>query len=408
MAVDCNVASAQPQTVHFEMTGNKAPLMGSHRYGVCWDGGVAYRSGEFWPYRINIVGDITTTYNDAGELIATLTNIRMVPSGPDDNYHTTAPHRAPWFGSISTNVAAWRAIALALVVTRDGSPPAVPSAGDPVWHKCLGGWYAAGVTCGTACVTDAWGNRPGGTWYIWNDKNGNGTPFSKTQYQTGGRFVADQTWNLGKVYPGDGAMPRVWIIAYPQEAVTNYDPHCNIPFSTGAFVSGISIDVQMLSICPPEISQVHQKDRVCDNCVETTLEFEGNELGGLPGASLEVSFKYKGQPWDQAVTVSWNAFKDEPTFVEIGCLIPSREVEWRARYVVGGQYDAKSEYSYGTFETLFVPPTDMIVPDINPGECTQITQGKELPHFNKEIGYYDYDWADDIIQPEQEVLVWHN
>lgn len=281
MAVDCNVAAAQPQTVNFAMVDDKSPLIGSHRYGICWDGGVAYRSGEFWPYKFNITGSITTEYQ-GGDLIATLRNIRMIPSGPDDRFYSTAPHNAPWYGSISTNVAAWRAIALALVVTTDGNPPQVPNPNDPVWHKCLGGWYAAGVTCGNACVTDAWGNRPGGTWYIWNDVNGNGTPWSKQQYQSGARSVPDQTWNLGQVRYGNGAQPKVWIIAYPQQAVTNNDPHCNIPFSATAFVSGISIDVQMLQICPPEIIEVHQDDKVCDNCVDVTLEFEANELGGCP------------------------------------------------------------------------------------------------------------------------------
>lgn len=391
-SVDCAVASAQPQTVDFAMVNDKSPLIGKFHYGVCWDGGVPQRSGKFWPYRFNITGKITTQYNASGDLIATLTNIRMVPSGPDTNYYTTKPYTAPWYGSSSTNVAAWRAIALALVVTPDANPPQVPASSDPVWHKCLGGWYAAGVTCGTSCSEDAWGNRPGGTNYIWNDVNGNGTAWSRQQGQSGARSVPDQTWNLGKVRPGNGAQPRVWIIAYPQQAVTNNDPQCNLPFLATAFVSGISIDVQMLSICPPELQTVIQKTRVCDNCVDVTMQFEGNELGGLNEANLEVSYKYAGQSWDEAVTVQTWAYKDQITTIYLGCLIDSRDVEWRAKYTVGGQYDAESEYNYGTFTTLFIPPADMIVPDISEEECTTLTQGKELPEFDHLTNY----WREDL------------
>lgn len=93
-----------------------------------------------------------------------------------------------------------------------------------------------------------------------------------------------------------------------------------------------------------------------------------------------------------------DAIKDQNAFVYLDCLIPSKKVQWRARYTVSGQWEASSEFSYGEFETLFVPPTDMIVPDIKESECAALNQGKEIPHFDKEIGYYDWDWDKDLVK----------
>ena len=47
MAVDCSVASSLPQTVPFDMTGNRAPRIGSERTGICWDGN---EQSQHWGY----------------------------------------------------------------------------------------------------------------------------------------------------------------------------------------------------------------------------------------------------------------------------------------------------------------------------------------------------------------------
>lgn len=389
MAVDCNVASSLPQTVPFDMTGNRAPRIGSERTAICWDGNIPKPSGKIYPYKFNIIGNITTQYDSNGDLIATLSGVHIVPSGADDT-RGTGPHKAPWYGSTTSNVAAWRAMAIALVVTPNANPPSIPAENSPAWHKCLGGWYAAGVTCAPTC--SPYGNPPGGTRYVWNDYNGNGARFAKTQGQTGGRIIPDQTWNLGKIKYGNGVVPHVWIIAYPQQAVTNSDPNCNIPFYAKSFVSGVSVTVQMLQICPPSFKDTGQTPDVCNDCVNTILKFNATEFGGIGDATIEVEYKYAGQAWNQAMRTQEIVHENQAHEVDLGCLIHSKTVEWRARYTVAGASEAKSEYTYGSFDTLFIPPSDMVVPDIDEQECTTLTQGKLVPEFDHLTNY----WREDL------------
>lgn len=381
---DCSVPVSQTKSYDLLMVNNKAPMLGSRQYGICWNGGVAYRSGEFWPYRFDITGKVNISYNSAGDLIVTLTNILIIPAGPSDVYGSTRPHPAPWYGSIASNVPAYRSIALAV-----NSVQQVPSEGSPLWHKCLGGWYAGGVTCGTACVTDKWGNKPGGTWYYWSDHTP-GTAYDKSNYQHGARRVPDQTWNLGKIRPENGNTVKIWVIAHAQQAVAflNNNTICNQPFAGGSYVSGLSFDVPVLEICPPELLEVEQRTVICDGCVFADMTFAASDLGGQSGVNLAVEFIYEGQSWDQASRVVVPAVKDVETVVTSPCLLPEKRVCWRARYELSQGFSAESKWTSQCFKTAFIPSVGMIVPDINDTECTEIGQGKYVEQFDKEVGYY--------------------
>lgn len=379
---ECNVLISNTEEQDLLMIDSRAPLLGTHNYGVCWDGQNWYQSGEYFPFRANITGKVSTSIDAEGNVIVTIRNIRMTPSGTSDSYFSTRRYAVPWYGSTVSNVPAYRSIALAVVTDRN-----IPSEGDARWHKCLGGWYAAGVSCGTACVTDRWGNKPGGTWGYWNDREAVGTPYDTSQYQSFARNVPDQTWNLGKIAPTDGNTATIWIVAHWQQGV-GYNLGCAQAFAGNSYVAGISLNVPVLQLCPPEFDHEEQIDDVCNKCVNVNLCFSPSELGGQDAVRLVVDYKYKGQSWNNAMTNSTTAYKDEETCITLPCLIGDKDIEWRARYELMSGYTAHSEWTDGESHTLFIPSVGMVVPDINEEECTTLTQGKCVEHFQEEVGYY--------------------
>ena len=379
---DCGVLIPVQEEKDLLMIDNNAPLLGTHQYGICWNGGTPYRNGQFYPFRANIVGKVRSSINNNGEVIITLTNLRIVPSGTDNAYFSTRKFAAPWYGSISSAIPAYRAISLAVVPGQY-----VPDEGSDSWRKCLGGWYAAGVSCGGACTTDRYGNVPGGTYGYWNDREGASYAFDQSQYQSFSRNIPDQTWNLGHIAPTDGNTTKIWVIAHWQQGV-GYGLNCNIPFAGNSYVAGMSFDVPVLQLCPPVLESIEQTEDVCDNCVNAELCFEANDLGGQPNVNLVVDYKYAGQTWEQAMTKTVVAYKNVRSCITLNCVKPSTRVEWRARYELSVGYTAHSEWLEGSFDSLFVPSIGMIVPDITTEECTALGRGDYIEHFTKEVSYY--------------------
>lgn len=381
MNQDCNILIPVNEEQDLLMIDEKAPLLGTHTWGVCWDGQNWYRSGQFFPFRVNITGKVVSSVDNNGNVIVTIKNLRMTPSGTGDVYFSGRRFKAPWYGSTTSATPAYRSVALAVV-----SGQYVPGEGDASWHKCLGGWYAQGVTCGTACITDAYGNKPGGTLGWWNDTISVGTPYDTRQGQSFARNVPDQTWNLGPIAPTDGNTATVYVVAHWQQGV-GYNLGCNQPFAGNSYVAGIPFRIPVLKLCPPEFDYEEQQDHVCDNCVDVKLCFSPNDLGGQNSVRLSVEYKYKGQSWDKAMSASTTAYKEQETCVTLPCLIGDRDVEWRARYELTSGYSAHSDWVYGNTHTLFIPPVGMIVPNITTEECTKLTQGKCIEHFDHEVTY---------------------
>lgn len=380
MAENCNVLLPVAEDKDLYMIDDNAPLLGTHQYGVCWNGGHPYTNGQFYPFRANIVGKVHSTIDASGNVIITIKNLRIVPCGTTTSYWSNK-FACPWYGSISSATPAYRAIALAVTTSQS-----VPSEWDGAWHKCLGGWYTAGVSCGSGCTTDRYGNAPGGTWGYWNDKEGASYAFDQTQYQSFSRNVPDQTWNLGPIAPTNGNTTQIWVVAHWQQGV-GYGLDCNIPFAGNTYVAGMSFEVPVLQLCPPEFESIVQQENVCNNCVDAQICFEASELGNQPSVNLVLDYMYDGQDWSQAMSTTVTAYKNTPTCVNIPCLKPSTTVLWRARYELASGYTAHSEYTSGRFPSLFVPSIGMIVPDIDEVECTMLSQGKCLEHFTKEVGY---------------------
>lgn len=382
MAESCDILIPVAQDKDLYMVDDNAPLLGTHQYGVCWNGGQPYVNGQFYPFRANIIGKVNSSVDANGNVIVTIKNLRIVPSGTSTSYWTTNAFAAPWYGSISSAVPAYRAISLAVVPNQ-----VVPAESDASWHKCLGGWYTAGVSCGSGCGTDQYGNAPGGTYGYWNDRNGASYAFDQTQFQSFSRNVPDQVWNLGPIAPTDGNTTKIWVIAQWQQGV-GYGLNCNIPFAGNSYVAGMSFDVPVLQLCPPEFESIEQIEDLCENCVDTTITFAASELGNQPSVNLALDYMYEGQDWSQAMTKTVTAYKNTMTSITLNCLKPTSTVLWRARYELASGYTAHSEYESGRFNTLFVPSIGMVVPDIDATECTMLAQGKCLDHFTKEVGYY--------------------
>lgn len=143
---------------------------------------------------------------------------------------------------------------------------------------------------------------------------------------------------------------------------------------------------------PPELIRIDQTPQICDNVVDAALCFKAPNLNG---AKLVVQWHYEGQDWTTLKQVeSLEAHRDdEEVCVTIKGLIPTTcppptKVYWRAQFVPLISTLLPSEWTYGEFETVFVPPVWMNVPDITTPECNAVGKGDLLDQF-EEIVYYN-------------------
>lgn len=338
-----------------------------------------------YSYKFNITGDVMMDYDNSGNLIVTLKNGVIQPAG-SGRWPSQAPFEAPWFGNLYGPLPCWRSIAMAV-----STSPDIPNDG---WHKCLGGWYAAGTNCNTTCTKDKYGNPPGGTWMWWSDTQ-IGTPWDKSQHQRGGRTIETQTWNLGPIQSRDGQDLQIYMFARLEQACAWNFPGCeNMPFVNSS-IPRVTLTAPVCPLDPPVLSEVRQEQNVCDNCADVTMDFEPSDLGGRDSAMLTVDFKYGDEPWDVALYTSANvtATAESKTSVYLGCLIPMRKVCWRARYITGEGETAKSEYSEGCFDVIFVPPVTMVVPPLDNEDCFRMANGRPIKEFEYMTDYCEHNFG---------------
>lgn len=362
-----------------EMVNDMAVKTGTKMTFVC----VADQSTKYtlYDYKYNITGDVTLEYNGDGHLIATLTNGFISPAG-SGTWPTQKPHAAPWYGDTTSPLPCWRAIAISFSLS-----PEIP--GDASWKKCLGGWYTAGTNCNTTCTKDQYGNPPGGTYMWWSDTQA-GTPWEKTQYQRGGRTIPTLTWDLGAVQPADGQDMIVYVFARAQRACTWNLPDCNnIPWVASS-VPRVALVAPVCPLDPPTHLHTDQVSNVCNNCVDVTLTFQAPDATEKDGVILTVDYKYGDDDWGVAQYQSYQVSGDMTRDIEIhlDCLLPESKVCWRAQFMTTKGATAKSEYSYGCFETNFIPPAWMEVPPLSVAECTAMSQGKPIEEFTYVTNYW--------------------
>lgn len=368
-----------------EMVNDMAVKMGTKRTFVC----TADKATQYtvYSYKFNITGDVDMDYDNSGNLIVTLKNGFIQPAG-SGSWPSQRPFEAPWYGSLSGPMPCWRSIAMAISPVNDAF--AVPA---DQWHKCLGGWYSAGTNCDTTCTKDRYGNPPGGTYMWWSDTQA-GTAWEKTQHQRGGRNIPTQTWNLGQIQSRDGKDLQLYAYARLEQACVWQFPGCaNMPYVDSS-IPQIPLTAPVCPLDPPVYTGNYQEQRVCDNCVDVYMQFEPSDLGGRDGGKIVVDYKYGDEPWDVALHTSeeMDVVAGQEITVLLRCLIPDRKVCWRAQFLTGEGETAKSEYSYGCFQTEFIPPVWMTVPPVSVQECTLLQQGRPVKPFDHLTNY----WGDEL------------
>lgn len=141
---------------------------------------------------------------------------------------------------------------------------------------------------------------------------------------------------------------------------------------------------------PPELVHIDQTPRICDSVVDALACFKAPILNG---SNLVIQWHYEGQDWSTSRQASVPADRNaEEVCVNMQGLIPTTcsptKVWWRAQFVPIVSTLRPSEWTYGEFETVFVPPVWMNVPDISAAECSTVGRGELLSEF-EEVVYYN-------------------
>lgn len=160
------------------------------------------------------------------------------------------------------------------------------------------------------------------------------------------------------------------------------------PFVDEMAMGGVFKNNLPNSFDPPEVLEIVQTPRICDSIVDAEFTFGAPILNG---GHLELQWHYNGEDWSNPYTVTAPSNRDNEVVIVAQNLIPTScditTVYWRARFVSDVDYLFDSEYTYGEFDVLFIPPVWMNVPDISDSECENISSGKPIDEFG-EVVYY--------------------
>lgn len=161
---------------------------------------------------------------------------------------------------------------------------------------------------------------------------------------------------------------------------------------TDAMVMGFQFRNNLPSQLPrPVLSEIRQEPDICEDSVTALMTFTAPGVGG---ANLYLEYRYEGEDWDSdrhSVTVA--APRTGTFVVKLEGLTPSRDnnnpvkVYWRAKYKPRTVQMEEGEWTYGEFNTIFVPPPNMSVPDITEPECVEIDSGNLIPPFDEIVCY---------------------
>lgn len=139
---------------------------------------------------------------------------------------------------------------------------------------------------------------------------------------------------------------------------------------------------------PPELIEIVQTPDICNSVVDAEFTFGAPILNG---GHLVLQWHYEGEDWSDRYTVTAPSDRDNDVTIIAHNLVPSScdntTVYWRARFVPDVDYLNASEWTYGEFDTLFIPPVWMNVPDISEDECATVSNGEELAQY-KSVVYF--------------------
>lgn len=255
---------------------------------------------------------------------------------------------------------------------------------------------------------------------IWrDDPRGRQPDYRTTALLDGSNFPSYQSSNhivWGPVvtingYYGSGAtswgagQTRTQTFVIPPQQDSNLNPsfrvrnwntnYANINSRPSGYIDDLGVGVIFRNdlpnqFDPPKLITIDQTPNICDSTVDAEFCFEHPNLNG---ANLVVQWRYEGQDWStnrQSVTPAYRT--DGQTCLLAQGLIPSSCTEttvyWRAQFQSTVSTLRPSEWAYGEFKSLFVPPVWMTVPDITAAECSAAAKGDLLDQYDKVV-YYD-------------------
>lgn len=339
--------------------------------------------GGHWSYQfsnfiININAKMDMFYRTvSGEnhLIVKLYDIKSYLVGPSQNINRVFQAGLYCAGNISY------ALAASLV-------PAAPVAGSSAWRKCLGGWWSAAPIdpCSQgACPEGESHQAPGGgTMYWWGQTNRYDSKFVHNGNNPS-RSDGPIEWDMGVITDFQNA--NVYIFGRMMQGGDN---SCNgAVFRGSTSYQGLAFKVPVIKVCPPELVEITQDRDICANCAITDFKFKPNDLLGIDEGVLQIDYVYNSPDlskvnWANAETKSWVISKNTDIEVEIPCLVSGTHYCWRAKIIVQkGTFKGESEYTYGCFDTLYIPERTWVVPDISDEECQLLSRGGYVEQFEE-------------------------
>lgn len=322
------------------------------------------------PFSINASADVKSFYrvvNGQNHLIVQVSNVFSYLIGGQN---------ADNLNDITYTVVCMPPFAFTMAVSLTPEP----SASD--WKYCFGGWYGNGP-CHDCFSQPCNYQTIGGFNYYWNSRRVD-APFARSPYP-GRSNPGPYEWDLGPI----NVQPNA--ILYISAALTTGSANCESQrkYSTGRTMLGIT--PPPLKVCPPEIIEATQERDICESCAYHSFTIGPNDLIDQPSGRLVIDYVWKGQlpnvDWSKAETATYPIYKNQQMEVDLPCLIGSSHYAYRMKIVLDTDFVAESDYVYGEFDTLFIPPANMTVPTISVEECTDIDSGNLVPPFEEIVSY---------------------
>lgn len=359
------------------LAGNTTPSHYEHTQTVTVEktvGGFTNNWATF-PFYICMEADMEMffrTVNGQNHLIVKLTNIFSTFIGSQD-YNKDNCNKYNYIPGYGNPMAFRLAVSL------------TPTPNDSNWQNCFGGWWLEPML---GCTADCEGklNPPGGYNYYWGCKQQDGA-FARSPYP--GRLnPGPYEWDLGAV--GDTSKHIVYVSAQATESTNKANPCSGMYPKTGMVVAN-AYAIPPLNVCPPEFIGETQDRDICENCAITTLTMAGNDLLGTGQGTLYIEYVWGATlanvNWSQAEGAYFQIRQDRQETITLACLIGASHYAYRAKIILNTSYSAESEWTYGEFDTLYIPKPNMSVPAITEQECTEINNGNLVPPFEEDTKY---------------------
>ena len=335
-------------------------------------------SYQFSPFNINVEAKMDMFYRNVGgrnHLIVRLYDIWSYLVGPDQNIDYNFYAGLYMGGNTS----------YALAATTWGAPPEDMS----MWRTCLGGWWSGAAIdpCSMgACPEGESHQEPGGgTSYLWGRNQRWGTKFEH-HGNTPARMDGPIEFDLGEPTNYGNTAVFIW-----GRMMTGGDNNCNGAYWRGnASYMGNAYKAPIIRVCPPELDHITQDRDICHNCAITDFYFKPNDLLEVDTGTLILEYFYNAPAdmnainWANAEVAQWTISKHTDIHVNLPCLDSGSHYCWRAKIrVESGNFVGESDYTYGCFDTLFIPEKTWVVPDISTEECELISRGGFVPQYEE-------------------------